>query len=276
MKTIRKQSTIWMHILLIVLSLLFMMPILLGISISFQPRSQVFSYPPSLLPKTLYFGNFFEAWKMINLGRLLFNSLLASFIVMIGKLVLGVTSGYAFSHFEFKGKNILFFSVLITLMLPMQVRVVPLFELVSRLGGANSYSGLVLPFLASATTTFLMRQHFLTIPRELMESAQIDGCGPLRFLLTILIPLSGPSMAGLATVNFLAMWNAYLWPLMIINSDKMKTAQLGIKMLFASAREREWGIIMAGTIIVVIPTLIIFILAQRFFVEGIATQGIKG
>ncbi|HBG15701.1 MAG TPA: carbohydrate ABC transporter permease, partial [Firmicutes bacterium] len=246
MKTIRKQSTIWMHILLIVLSLLFMMPILLGISISFQPRSQVFSYPPSLLPKTLYFGNFFEAWKMINLGRLLFNSLLASFIVMIGKLVLGVTSGYAFSHFEFKGKNILFFSVLITLMLPMQVRVVPLFELVSRLGGANSYSGLVLPFLASATTTFLMRQHFLTIPRELMESAQIDGCGPLRFLLTILIPLSGPSMAGLATVNFLAMWNAYLWPLMIINSDKMKTAQLGIKMLFASAREREWGIIMAG------------------------------
>jgi sn-glycerol 3-phosphate transport system permease protein len=160
-------------------------------------------------------------------------------------------------------------------MLPMQVRVVPLFEFISRLGLGNSFSGLVLPFLASATTTFLMRQHFLTIPKSIMESAQIDGCGPFRFLFQILLPLSGANLAGLAVVNFLVMWNAYLWPLIIINDDQKKLAQQGVKMLFASSSERDWGIIMAGTIMVVIPTLIVFLLAQKFFVKGIATQGIK-
>lgn len=263
------------HLLLIVISFVVLMPILLAISVSFQPRNQIFSYPPSLIPNRFYFGNYINAWNLVNMDRLLLNSLLASAIVMIGKLALGVLSGYAFSHFEFKYKKTLFFAILFTLMLPMQVRVVPLFEFVSNLGLANTYSGLVLPFLASATTTFLMRQHFLTIPTSLMESAQLDGCGPFRFLFQILIPLSGPTLAGLATVNFLVMWNAYLWPLIILNSDEMKVAQQGVKMLFTSASERDWGLIMAGTIMVVIPTLIVFLLAQKFFVKGIATQGLK-
>lgn len=263
------------HLLLMVISFIVLMPILLAISVSFQPRAQIFSYPPSLIPNRLYFGNYINAWNLVNMDRLLLNSLLASTIVMLGKLALGVLSGYAFSHFEFKYKKTLFFAILFTLMLPMQVRVVPLFEFVSNLGLANTYSGLVLPFLASATTTFLMRQHFLTIPTSLMESAQLDGCGPFRFLFQILIPLSGPTLAGLATVNFLVMWNAYLWPLIILNSDEMKVAQQGVKMLFTSASERDWGLIMAGTIMVVIPTLIVFLLAQKFFVKGIATQGLK-
>ncbi len=266
---------IFSHILLIILSFIVIMPILFAFSISFQTRSQVFTYPPSFFPDSLYFGNYVRAWNLVNMGRLLTNSLIASVIVMVGKLVLGVLSGYAFSHFEFKGKKFLFFAILFTLMLPMQVRVVPLFDFVSKLGWTNTYTGLVMPFLASATTTFLMRQHFLTIPKSLMESAQLDGCGPFRFLLQILIPLSGPTLAGLATVNFLVMWNAYLWPLIILNSDSMKVSQQGIRMLFASAAEREWGLIMAGTIMVVIPTLIVFLLAQKFFVKGIATQGLK-
>jgi sn-glycerol 3-phosphate transport system permease protein len=263
------------HLLLMIISFVVLMPILLAISVSFQPRAQIFSYPPSLIPNRLYFGNYINAWNLVNMDRLLLNSLFTSVIVMFGKLALGVLSGYAFSHFEFKYKKTLFFAILFTLMLPMQVRVVPLFEFVSNLGLANTYSGLVLPFLASATTTFLMRQHFLTIPTSLMESAQLDGCGPFRFLFQILIPLSGPTLAGLATVNFLVMWNAYLWPLIILNSDEMKVAQQGVKMLFTSASERDWGLIMAGTIMVVIPTLIVFLLAQRFFVKGIATQGLK-
>ncbi|SFL20019.1 carbohydrate ABC transporter permease [Halanaerobium salsuginis] len=271
----KNYRTIILHLVLISLSLITLMPILFALSISFQPRAQVFSYPPSFLPDQLYFGNFIKAWQVIKLGRIFINSIIASVIVMLGKLILGVLSGYAFSHFKFKYKKLLFFMVLFTLMLPMQVRVVPLFELMSRLGLANSYSGLVLPFLASATTTFLMRQHFLTIPSALMESAQIDGCGPIRFLLQILLPLSGANLAGLAVVNFLVMWNAYLWPLVIINSDEMKLAQQGVKMLFASAAERDWGLIMAGTILIVIPTLIVFLLAQKFFIKGIATQGLK-
>jgi sn-glycerol 3-phosphate transport system permease protein len=267
---------IFTHLLLIIISFVVLMPILFAVTVSLQPRSQVFSYPPSFIPEEITFNNYLKAWNLVALDRLLLNSIFASTIVMIGKLTLGVLSGYAFSHFKFKYKKILFFAVLFTLMLPMQVRVVPLFDFISKLGLANSYSGLVLPFLASATTTFLMRQHFLTIPKSLMESAQIDGCGPFRFLVQILIPLSGPSLAGLATVNFLVMWNAYLWPLIILNSDEMKVAQQGVKMLFASASEREWGIIMAGTIMVVIPTIVVFLLAQKFFVKGIATQGLKG
>lgn len=277
MRKSRKEllNKIFTHLLLMVISFVVLMPILLAVSVSFQPRNQIFSYPPSLIPNRFYFGNYINAWNLVNMDRLLLNSLLASGIVMIGKLALGVLSGYAFSHFEFKYKKTLFFAILFTLMLPMQVRVVPLFEFVSNLGLANTYSGLVLPFLASATTTFLMRQHFLTIPKSLMESAQLDGCGPFRFLFQILIPLSGPTLAGLATVNFLVMWNAYLWPLIILNSDEMKVAQQGVKMLFTSASERDWGLIMAGTIMVVIPTLIVFLLAQKFFVKGIATQGLK-
>jgi sn-glycerol 3-phosphate transport system permease protein len=161
------------------------------------------------------------------------------------------------------------------LMLPLEIRVVPLFELISQLGWANTYTGLVMPFLASATTTFLIMQHFKTLPKELKESADIDGCGPIQFLVRVLLPLSGPTLTGLATVNFLAMWNTYLWPLMIINDDKMKTAQLGIKMLLTPASEQEWGLIMAGTIMVVIPALVIFMLSQRFFEKGIATQGLN-
>ncbi len=274
-KVRRIVGKILMHGLMITLSFLVLMPLLLGLSVSLQTRTQVFSYPPSFVPSTLYFGNYADAWRLGNLGRLLLNSLLASSIVMLGKLITGVTSGYAFSHFEFKGKGFFFIAVIITLMLPMQIMVVPLFELVSRLGSANRLSGLVFPFLASATTTFLLRQHFLTIPKELLEAAQIDGCGPIKFLLQILIPLSGPSLAGLATINFLTMWNAYLWPLVVINSDKQTVIQQGVKMMFASATEREWGIIMAATITAVIPPLLVFLLSQRFFVQGIATQGIK-
>ncbi len=266
---------VFSHLLLILISFIVLMPILFAFTVSLQPRSQVFSYPPSFLPEEFTFDNYIKAWNLVSMDRLLLNSIAASTIVMLGKLILGVLSGYAFSHFQFKYKRLIFFAVLFTLMLPMQVRVVPLFEFISNLGLANSYTGLVLPFLASATTTFLMRQHFLTIPKSLMESAQIDGCGPMRFLVQILIPLSGPSLAGLATVNFLVMWNAYLWPLIILNSDEMKIAQQGVKMLFTSASERDWGLIMAGTIIVVIPTLIVFILAQKFFVKGIAAQGLK-
>ncbi len=268
-------TTLSWHVLLIIASLVVLMPVLIGLSISFQPHDQIFTYPPSLFPRSLYLDNYTEAWKMVHMGRLLANSLIASVIVMLGKLLLGITSGYAFSHFEFKGKKGLFFAVLFTLMLPLEVRVVPLFELISLLGWANTLTGLVMPFLASATTTFLILQHFKTIPKELKESADIDGCGPLRFLIRILLPLSGPTLAGLAIVNFLSMWNTYLWPLLIINADNLKTAQLGIKMLFSPQSEREWGLIMAGTITVVIPTLLIFMVSQRFFVKGIATQGIK-
>jgi sn-glycerol 3-phosphate transport system permease protein len=268
-------KTLLWHLLCISISLIVLLPILIGLSISLQPHDQIFAFPPSLFPKSFHFTNYLKAWELVHMDKLLINSLLTSIIVMLGKLILGVTSGYAFSHFEFKGKRWLFFAVLFTLMLPLEIRVVPLFELISALGWANTYTGLVMPFLASATTTFLIMQHFMTLPKELKESADIDGCGPIRFLVRILLPLSGPTLAGLATVNFLAMWNTYLWPLMIINDDKMKTTQLGIKMLFTPAADQEWGMIMAGTVMVVVPALALFLLSQRFFVKGIAGKGLN-
>src|SRR5690554_2273866 len=190
----RTAGKVLMHALLIFLSFIVLMPLLLGISISFQPRSQVFSYPPSFLPTSFYLGNYVDAWRMANLGRLLLNSLVASVIVMLGKLVAGVISGYAFSHFEFRGKNFFFIAVIITLMLPVQIMVVPLFEIISRFGWANKLQGLVFPFLASATTTFLLRQHFLTIPKELLESAHLTDSEPFGFLCRFLFPFRGRSL----------------------------------------------------------------------------------
>ncbi|HBF38096.1 MAG TPA: carbohydrate ABC transporter permease [Firmicutes bacterium] len=271
----KNMKTLLWHCLFIITSLIVILPILIGLTISFQPHDQIFSYPPSLFPKQFYLENYQQAWQLVNMGQLLINSLVASIIVMACKLCLGVTSGYAFSYFEFKGKKFLFFAVLFTLMMPVEVMVVPLFELISQLGWANTYTGLVTPFLASATTTFLIMQHFRTIPKELKEAADMDGCGPIHFLIRILLPLSGPTLAGLAMVDFLVMWNTYLWPLMIINDTQMKTVQLGIKMLFDSGN-REWGLIMAGTMMMVLPTLVLFMLFQRFFVKNIATQGLKG
>ncbi len=268
-KTLIYKHHIFSHMALIVAILIVGAPVIFAFVISTQSPTEVFSYPPRLFPGSHY-SNYEKAWQQVNLGRMMFNSAYCALMVGLGKFIISVLAAFAFSHFRFRGKQFWFLLILITLMLPIPVRIVPLFEIVSDLRWVDTYWGLIVPFLASATGTFLFRQHFLTIPDELTDAAKIDGCGPIRFLFQILIPLSKNTIGAFAVIEFVYIWNQYLWPLIVINADHMKVVQIGIKMLISTEAMNNWGIIMAGVLIAMIPPLIVFFLMQKSFMKGFA------
>ncbi|NIQ37075.1 MAG: ABC transporter permease subunit [Proteobacteria bacterium] len=268
-KTLVHKHHVFSHLALIAAILIVGAPVIFAFIISTQSPTEVFSYPPRLYPGSHY-SNYQKAWGQVNLGRMMFNSAYCAIMVGLGKFFISVLAAFAFSHFRFKGRQVLFLLILITLMLPIPVRIVPLFEIVSDLKWVDTYWGLIVPFLASATGTFLFRQHFLTIPDELTDAAKIDGCGPIRFLFQILIPLSKNTIGAFAVIEFVYIWNQYLWPLIVINADHMKVVQVGIKMLISTEAMNNWGVIMAGVLIAMIPPLIVFFLMQRSFLKGFA------
>jgi sn-glycerol 3-phosphate transport system permease protein len=275
--TRKKTNLIVSEILLIVIAIVVMLPIILSFSMSFMTQSEVFSYPPKLFPSSINFDNYFTALKRVKLDRLLLNSALIGLGITVGKLITGTLAGYAFANFEFKGKKILFGVLFITLFLPAEtVMILPLFMLMRDFGWVNTYWALIIPFTASATNAFLFRQHFMTIPKELEDASKIDGATPLQYFFKVLIPLSKPMLGGAALINFVYAWNMYLWPLIVTMDDRMKTVQIGVKMLMDSEGLNNWGVIMAGTNLALIPTLIIFFLIQNLFVKSLVGSGIKG
>lgn len=240
-------------------------------TLSFQ---EAYRFPPSLVPGSHLLANLQEAWVHINMGRLLFNSTVVAVAVAVGKMVLSVLAAFAFTYFgDFRGKWLFFGLILITHMLPLPVRIVPTFELITRLGWADTYWALTVPFFASATGTLLFRQFFLTVPHALADAARIDGAGPMRFLVSILLPLSRTNLAALFMVEFIYAWNEYLWPLVATSSDRMRVVQIGIKTLLASeAQAAEWNVVMAGAMISIVPPLLVLLLLQGAFVKGFALQ----
>lgn len=274
--TRQKTNYFLIEVGLILVSLFMFFPFILAISMSFMSPTEVFSYPPKFFPSSINFKNYSEALKLIPLGRMLLNSMIVAVFTTIGKLVTGTLAAFAFSSFRFKGKNILFSTLFITLFLPAEtVMILPLFMIMSKLGWVNTYWALIIPFTASATNTFLFRQHFMSIPTTLEDAAKIDGATPMQYFRKILIPLSGPMIAGASIINFVYAWNMYLWPLIVTMDDKMKTAQIGVKMLISAESTNNWGVIMAGTLLVAIPTLIIFFLLQDLFVKSLVGSGLK-
>jgi sn-glycerol 3-phosphate transport system permease protein len=266
-KTLVRRYHILTHMALFSSIIIIGAPVIFAFIISTQSSIDVFSYPPKLLPGT-HFSNYKAAWTQVNLGRMMFNTVYIAVMVGVGKFIISILAAFAFSHFKFKGKNFWFLLILITLMLPIPVRIVPLFEIISDLKWVDTYWGLIVPFLASATGTFLFRQHFLTIPSELTDAAKIDGCGPLRFLFQILIPLSKNTIGAFAVIEFVYMWNQYLWPLIVVNAEEMQVIQIGIKMLINTEAMNNWGVIMAGVLIAMIPPLIVFFVMQKSFIKG--------
>ncbi|QTA37772.1 carbohydrate ABC transporter permease [Thermosipho ferrireducens] len=265
------------EILLIVITFVMFAPILLAFLMSFMKPAEVFSFPPKVIPSSFYWENYREALKLVPLGRMLLNSAIVAIFITLGKLITGVLAGYAFANFNFKGKKVAFSTLFITLFLPAEtVMIVPLFLLMKSLGWVNTYLALIIPFTASATNTFLMRQHFRTIPQELSDAARIDGATSMQYLIKVLLPLSKAMIGGAAMINFVYAWNMYLWPLVITMEDKMKTAQIGVKMLIDAEAANNWGTIMAGTMIVLAPTLLVFFLIQNLFVKSLVSSGLKG
>lgn len=250
------------------------LPVLYALVMSTLSFQEAYRFPPSLVPGSHLLANLQEAWVHINMGRLLFNSTVVAVAVAVGKMVLSVLAAFAFTYFgDFRGKWLFFGLILITHMLPLPVRIVPTFELITRLGWADTYWALTVPFFASATGTLLFRQFFLTVPHALADAARIDGAGPMRFLVSILLPLSRTNLAALFMVEFIYAWNEYLWPLVATSSDRMRVVQIGIKTLLASeAQAAEWNVVMAGAMISIVPPLLVLLLLQGAFVKGFALQ----
>ncbi|HXF81711.1 MAG TPA: ABC transporter permease subunit, partial [bacterium] len=215
-----------LHLALITAALVVVFPVYYAAVVSTHTFQEVFAYPPRLAPGDALWANYVAAWRKVGMGRLLLNSTGISLAVALGKIVLSVLAAFAFTYFrDFRAKGLFFMLILITHMLPLPVRIVPTYQLMERLGWINTYAALTVPFFASATGTLLFRQFFLTIPASLSEAARIDGAGPLRFLGQILLPLSWNNLAALFMVEFVYMWNQYLWPLIITTSNEMRVVQ---------------------------------------------------
>lgn len=276
MRRFLKNSNLLVHFWLLFFIFFISLPVVFALIVSTQSPAEVFSYPPKLTPGT-QFSNYVEVWQTVPLGRMFFNSILITVSVTFGKLVISLLAAFAFVYFRFPGKSILFFLTLVTLMLPIPVRIVPLFELIAGIGrtvsphlGVDSYFALIVPFLASATGTFLFRQHFLTVPTEFVDAARIDGCGPIRFLFFVLLPLSWNTVGAMVVIQFVYIWNQYLWPLVATTSGNMRVVQIGVKMLIDSESANNWGVIMAGVTMAMLPPLLIFFLLQESFLRGFA------
>jgi len=255
---------------LIISALLIMTPVILALIGSTHTTFEANLYPPKITPGSAGITNYIRAWDF-GLGRMMLNTIFVAAVVSVGKIVLSLLAALAFVYFDFRFKSLIFVFILITMMFPTPVRIVALYDLVESLKMGDSYLALTAPYLASATGIFLFRQHFRSIPSSLADAARVDGAGPLRFLAYILIPMSMSAIGALAMIQFIYMWNQYLWPLIIISSEEKQLIQLGLRMLMQDlAGEQEWGLAMAGVVISLLPPLFIFILLQGQFRKGYA------
>jgi sn-glycerol 3-phosphate transport system permease protein len=235
------------------------------------------SMPMPLLPGDQFVQNYSQVWEAgtttgskAPVSTMLFNSLVMALAIALGKIAISIIASFAIVYFRFPLRNFFFWMIFVTLMLPVEVRIIPTYKVVADLGMLNSYVGLTLPLIASATATFLFRQFFLTVPDELAEAARMDGAGPMRFFIDVLLPLSKTSIAALFVIQFIYGWNQYLWPLLITSEERMYTVVIGInRMLVGGDAANEWNLIMATAILALLPPAVVVILMQRWFVKGL-------
>ena len=238
---------------------------------------QVLEVPMRLLPGDQFWANYTQVLgagstrgSSAPVAPMMFNSLVMALVIAIGKIAISIVSAFAIVYFRFPLRHFFFWMIFVTLMLPVEVRIIPTFKVVADLGMLDSYAGLTLPLIASATATFLFRQFFLTVPDELAEAARIDGAGPLRFFWDVLLPLSKTSIAALFVIQFIYGWNQYLWPLLITTQESMYTAVIGIKRMITSGDAlTEWHLVMATAMLAMLPPVAVVILMQRWFVRGL-------
>jgi sn-glycerol 3-phosphate transport system permease protein len=264
-------GTLVVHALLIASIAVIAFPLYYAFVISTQEVSEVIQKPPRLWPSAHLIENYAEAWRRSHMGRLLVNSSIVAIAVAVGKIAISMLSAFAIVYFRFRGASFVFWMIFVTLMLPIPVRILPTYEVIGSLGWLNSYSGLTVPLMASATATFLFRQFYLTVPNELAEAAQIDGAGPLRFLWSFLLPLSWANIAALFVVLFIYGWNEYFWPLLITNTEEMRTVVIGLERLIPRSGTElpTWNLIMAGAMMALLPPVAVIVFMQRWFVKGL-------
>ena len=263
------------HLTLSVGAILMVVPFLWMISTSLKTEDQVFVLPPLWFPTQPVFNNYVRLFTEIPFGRYLFNSSFVSIAVMLGEIITSAISAFAFARLQFWGREKIFAMYLATLMIPFHVRLIPIFLVMRILGWLDTYYVLIIPHIFTVYGVFLFRQFFLNIPQELEDAARIDGCGHIRVLFNVILPLSGPVIATLAVFSFLSSWNDFLWPLVMTSSNQMRVLSVGLAQL-QNEYFTLWTLLMSGSVLATLPTLIVFLLAQKYFVQGIAISGMKG
>jgi sn-glycerol 3-phosphate transport system permease protein len=243
---------------------------------AFKTNQEVFTAPPTWIPLVPTLENFPAAWRQAPFGQFYINSLIYTLFSGSAKILQAIFSAYAFAFLKFPRKNLVFLLLLMALMIPDEFTVLPNFLTLALVGWTNTYQGMLLPGFVSAFGTFLLRQHFLSLPREVLDAARVDGANHLRTLWSVVLPMSRPVLATLILLTAVQRWNDYLWPLIITNSTEMRPLSVGIALLFQKETGTEWGVVMAGTLYVVLPVLVLFLLVQRHIVEGIAAGAVKG
>ena len=263
------------YAVLLFFALTMLVPFLWMLSTSLKADQYVLSMPPELIPRPLTLSSYQQLFDLFPMGRMFFNSLLVAVVTTLGQILTGSMAAYAFARMRFRGRDLVFLLYLATLMIPSQVTITPLFILMRYLGWINTYPSLIAPGIFTAFGTFLLRQFFLTIPRDLEDAAFIDGASHWTVFRRVILPLSGPALATLAVFAFMSSWNAYLWPLFVVNEPEMMTLPVGLATLHGRWLTR-WNLVMAGAVVTVLPMLAIYLAAQKYFVQGVVLSGIKG
>lgn len=262
-------------VLNVIMALFILFPLLYAVSVSLMPGDELFTMEMNLLPKHPDFGNYIRAWTQVPLLRFVLNSFIVAGCITLGQILTCSLAAFAFSFLNFKGKNLLFMLVMATMMVPGEATIISNYLTVSSLGILDTYLVLILPSLTSAMGIFLFRQFYMTFPMSLYESAKLDGCGNLRFIVSILLPLTKSAIGAMSVYTFINAWNMYMWPLLVTGSQEMRTVQIGISML-DNTDAQSVTLMMAGVVSVIIPSMVIFIAGQKQLIRGMFSGAVKG
>lgn len=275
MKAKRTTASVFLYALLVVLCIIFLMPIVWVIFSSFKTAGELFTWPPKLIGDNPTLENYILALEEGDFVRWFLNTVIVSAVATFLTVVVNVMAGYVFAKYHFKGEKILFAMVMVTLMIPLEVIMIPIFKVIVATHLYNNLWGLIIPAVASPTAVFLVRQYYVPIPNELMEAARIDGASETQILLRIMLPLAKPVISVLCIFSFMWRWNDYLWPKLVINSKTKYTLQLALAN-FSGEYSVDWSSLLAMSVVSMIPVLIVFVTLQKYIIGGMTAGGVKG
>ncbi|MBL1113051.1 carbohydrate ABC transporter permease [Streptomyces sp. 110] len=264
------------YLILCLIALAFMAPLIYMVATSLKPESETFTTPPALWGSALRWQNYTDVFSYLPFARFILNGVLVAAVGTAINVTVAALSGYAFSRLRWRGRNVVFPLFLATLMIPQDVLVIPMYVMMQNLGWVDTFQALIIPWAFTALGAFLLRQFFLTVPQELDDAARVDGAGTVRTFLSVMVPLARPTLAVLAVFTFISYWNSFLWPLVIVNDVNARaTIPLGLQAFFGQ-QGNEWSLVMAASVISMLPTVIILVLLQKHLVRGIVTSGLGG
>ncbi|MCC6802412.1 MAG: carbohydrate ABC transporter permease [Anaerolineae bacterium] len=267
------------YAILIVVALSMVVPFMWMVTTSLKSPGTTFSYPPQILPNEFNFSQYQRLFDNLPFARYFINTVFVTLATVVGQLIVCSMAAYGFARLNFMGRDTIFVLYLMTMMIPFQITLIPLYLIITQLGWVNTYQGLIVPGISSAFGIFLLRQSFLNIPRDYQDAARIDGANEFTIFTRVFLPLNGPTLATLGVFAFMGTWTDLLWPLLIARSEQLRTLELGLAYFNARPNafvQPNWPLLMAGAVVVMVPVLIVYVLAQRYFVQGISLSGVKG